>query len=72
MRQSFQPPYSQLQGIVCFEEGAEVSPIAPVINCQPSFSQWSLLIDCPLYRLGLVHLEFEIEVLRLILGLLNF
>jgi hypothetical protein len=55
----------------CFEERAKFSAIASVLTCQLSFSQWPLLIDCPLYRLGIVHLKFPIAILRLFLGLLN-
>ena len=56
---------------LCFEEGTKFSAITSVLTCQLSFSQWPLLIDSPLYRLGLVHLKFPIVVLRLFLGLLN-
>jgi hypothetical protein len=54
-----------------FEEGTKFSPITSVLTFELSFSQWPLLIDCPLYRLGLMHLKFPIAVLRLFLGLLN-
>jgi hypothetical protein len=40
----------------CFEEGAKFSAITSVLTFQLSFSQWPLLIDSPLYLLGLVHL----------------